>query len=116
LIEAMQPSDDYSEYENARNEIIKKYADKDSDGKIITKDGAIRLSDGLVDHCKKAIIEIEDKYKEVLDKRDKDYENFEKILDETIAVEVETVEWEFVPDTIEQSLMDALLPIITRGN
>ena len=116
LMVGMEPSDAYSAYEKERNDLIKKYAAKDSDGKIITKNGGVRLDDEFVDECRNCIIEIEDKYKEVLDQREIDYVNFEKVLDEYIGIDVETIEWEFVPDTIEQSLMDALLPIITRGN
>ena len=115
LKEAMIPSDSYLEYEKERNAIIQKYAEKDADGEFIIKHGAIRLIKQYAEQCKAEIISIEDKYKETLIERDKDYESFDKILDEKILVNVEMINWEFVPENIEQSLMDALLPIITKG-
>lgn len=117
LIEAMVPSDSYLEYDKERRILLEKYGDIDGEGKLIinSNNGAVKIKDGFVDECQVAIADLNQKYDAVLVQRELDYANFEKVLNSTISIDVETVEWDYVPDTIDQSLMDALLPIITRG-
>ena len=114
LIEGMAPSDSYLEYEKARAEIINKYALKDESGNLITKKGGIKISPENVEECQKAIEENEKVYTTVLEERERDYINFDKTLEEIISIEVETIAWEFVPETIDQSFMEVLLKIIER--
>lgn len=114
LIEAIAPSDSYREYEDKRTDLIKKFGAKDEDGKLITNNGAIKIDPSLIDECKIAIKNLEDEYSSVLDEREKDFQNFEKVLEETTTIQFEMIDWDIIPDTIEQSLMDALLPIINK--
>ncbi len=114
LLESLQPSDGYKDYDIARRKIVDQFAERNDDGSIVTHNGAIKLNRDGIEDCKLRIAELDEKYSEVLEERLTDYANFEKILDESLDVELETISWEFVPENIDQKLMDALLPIIER--
>lgn len=114
LLESIKPSDSYKEYENLRSGIVGKYSEKDSEGNPIVKNGGIKLSSDKINECKKELSELDEKYSDVLEERQNDYKNFESVLEQTIDVQLEMVDWEYVPDTMDQKLMDVLLPIIER--
>jgi hypothetical protein len=116
LIDSMSPSDSYQEYERKRVVIIDKYADRDSEGNyIVSSDGkGFRIKKESIDECRAEIQCLEHENADMFKQREADVANFDKILRETVCVEMEIIDWENIPDDIDQSLMDALLPIINK--
>lgn len=116
LIESLAPSDSYSEYEAKKNATIDKYAEKDDKGALIVspQGNAIKINPELAKEFKDVIAELDIEYKSIQEERKVDIEKFNNTLKEVVTVEVEMVEWDDIPEDIDQSLMDALLPIINK--
>ena len=117
LIDAMAPSDSYVEFEEKRNSIIDKYVEKDSaTGSFIKSvDGkGLKIKKEFVSECKTELKKLEDEYEVLVKQREGDIKQFDNILKETVNIELEFVDWDDIPEDIDQTLMDALLPIVNK--
>ncbi len=117
LIESMEPSDKYKEYEVKRNEIVEDCSQKDENGHIEYTNGSrgVLIQKNRVAECQSRLKELDTEYNDILIERDKDIESFKDILNEKTEIEVESIDWESIPsDGISNDLMDVLIPLIKK--
>lgn len=114
LNDIIKPSEEYTEYDNRRYEIIRSYADIDNDGNMIIKNGAIKIRKDMFDLCKKAIDKLDDDHVDIIKKRKSDINEIDIVLRQEIEFDVDCICMDDIPEDIDQTLMDALLPIINR--
>ena len=114
LIESMAPSDSYEAYETAKNKIISECAVVDGDGNLMVRGTAIKIQPEKAVECKARLAQLDLDNADILATRKADIASFEAKMDEHVSFQFELVEWNDIPEEIEQSLMDALLPIINK--
>ena len=113
LNESLSPSEEYVNYDNGRLAIIKKYA-KYEGGRISYSNGNIRIQEDLIDECKSELTKYDDDNEFVINKQESDYKQAEVILKDVVSIATLPIDWNDIPDDIDQTLMDALLPIIIK--
>ena len=101
LLAISAPAESYQEYENKRNEIIKKYAETDTDGNIILRDKQfVVFSEDVKEPAVAEIASLDAEYEEVIVKRSSDIADYNNILNETIEVEIQKVSLDDIPDEL----------------
>jgi len=120
--EAIEPSEDYSDYRGKEQELSKKFCRKDKDGKNIV----IPIIEGTR-KAEKYDIEGKDdpesdysldfkllaeKFKQAIEERKKQMEKFDEFLEEESAFKPYMIPFVLVPDDIPQVAMDGVLFII----
>lgn len=104
--------DEVTEFEKLRDELIEKYADRDSDNKLIfieqndvitytfTND-KVSFDDGMA-----VLIE---KYKEPVEKHEKSIKEFYELMNEEVEIEVAKISFKHVPDNIDMNIINLFL-------
>jgi len=103
LKESIKSSDAFNEYERKRLELCNKYCSKDEAGKPLMKDGYFVGLDKNTDFIKE-IETLKEKFKETLEARKKQEQEYAKMLDEEVDVDIYQISLEDVPKniTVEQ--------------
>ena len=111
LSEVITPSKEFTEYDKQRVELCKKYATKDAKGKPVIVNGAFS---GLKQNSKfdKEIEELRTKFKVALDKRRKEEEDYNKMLEDEIDVNFHMIEAKSIPDNITVGQMQSIMPVV----
>lgn len=112
ILEAGRPSDDFLDFERERRDLVLKYCEKDDDGQPIRNGNNIKVVSGLEQETQDALNDLGTRYKETLDKRKSDIQEYEIFLNEQVDVELEPIPFKYIPDNISQNVMDTLMPII----
>jgi len=110
ILEEHQPKLN-EEFVNKKNEVIQKFAEKDSDGKIIWEDINIGLPKYKKVNKKKAETEVEKlsiEYSEDISTFDAKSKEFVAFLDEDYEIELYKVDIDSFPETIDQKVMDII--------
>jgi len=82
LQKAGEMSDQYTEYDKNRIELCKEYSKKDDDGNPITKNNEFKIADRQQFDIELKKLEV--KYKDVISERNKQLEDYNKLLDKPI--------------------------------
>lgn len=86
---ALQVPENFSEYDQKRMDIVKKYADVDDDGNIIMKnDQEASVSDENMVKLNEEVSELQEEYKETLDKVDAINKQRNEFLSKEVDVEI----------------------------
>lgn len=114
LKDVIKSSDGYKEYDTARYNIIQSCAVTDIDGNTITVNGSVKIKKEMFQECKMLINELDIKYSDVINDRKKEIIEIDNILKKEVEFTVECININDIPEEIDQTLMDVLLPIINR--
>jgi len=102
-----------AEYNDKRTEKIKECAVRDENGNIIQETAdTIKIQDSRIEEFRTAIKSLSEEYKESLDKRRKELEDFNKFLTEETDVEVFKFSNELIPEDLSQEEYEILFPLI----
>lgn len=115
VMKIAEPSPEYAEFENERTKIIEKYAELDGDGKVVLKDNQwVVFKEESKEEAIEALNKLNDENKDILDKRNKDIEEYNEILDTEVEVNITTVSIDDVPEKIGEDmfLLKLLMPMI----
>jgi len=113
--EAMKMSEEYQKYDKERITLAEKHSKKDKDGNPITItniQGAKSFDIIDMDKFEKDFAVIKGKNKEVLNKRVKQMEEFEKLMDEEVKIKLTTVKIDDLPQEITTKQIEALNELI----
>ena len=103
--EIAKPSESYAEYEQKRHDIISKYADVDGDGNIILQDNRwVIFKEGTKDLAVSEMNALNDEYKDVLELRIKDIEEYNELLESEVELNIHMVSIDDIPDAIGEDL------------
>lgn len=101
----------FSEYDKERVELCKKYCKKDEKGNPVIKDQTyVGLKENIkfMDELKK----LQEDFKEVIDERNKQKQEYEKLLDEEIELNFHKILLENIPSDITGAQLELLAPIL----
>ena len=112
IIEMSKPSDEYIQFERERQSIILKFSEKNEKGLPVEVNQRYKIQQNKELECQEAINEIINKYKEAIDRRKKEINELERILEEYVEVDIPLIPFAHLPDFVEQSVIDILFPII----
>ena len=105
-----------SEYEKKRIELCKNHAKKDENGgPIITERGHFDIAPENMETFQKEYAELNEEYKEVMEKRKNDAEAINKMLSEPIDIKLYKIKIDMLPNNEEVLTpedIDYLMPII----
>lgn len=106
---AINPSEEFQEYETKRVDLATKYAEKDENGKPITQNNAFVISDRSTFAKKFSALRAE--YASVIEEQDKKLVEYEELLEEEVEHELHKVKMEDIPETMAKYMV-LLYPII----
>lgn len=116
-IEALQKSvemtEEFQKYEEERIALARNHAVKDEKGVAMMKDGSFVIAD--MDAWKKDFKEFNEPYKEVIAKRDEQIKEYNKLLEEEVAVELYKIKMEDVPQDITTGQLEGIFPVIEEN-
>ena len=105
ITEIARPSESYAKYEQKRHGIISKYADVDGDGNIILNDNRwIVFKDGTKETAVDELSSLNEEYKDILDARNKDIEEYNELLDSDVELNIHMVDLDDVPEEVGKDL------------
>lgn len=111
LQNAIAMSEDYTNFEKDRWELVKKYAKRDEKKKIVMLDAEnVDIDD--VKTFDKEVAKLQKEYKKVIADRKTQHKDFEKLLKEEVSVELYKVAHKDIPDAITSDQMSAIFEII----
>lgn len=111
VLEARKPDDDYAEYEQNRMEIILSHAEVE-DGQIVTNGELIKIKPKEQLIAQEELEKLDEKYSDVIEKRNIDLNELQLLLDSKKKVEIETVRFDDLPNEISKNDFIALKPMI----
>jgi hypothetical protein len=113
LQKAYQADEKFLEYENKRLKLAQKHAVK-KDGKPQTIDIAGHKEYLVTDESKFNIEfeKLKKEYKEALDTRKKQVEDFNEILTEEVEVDLYLINHDYIPEGITPAQLTAIMPIV----
>jgi len=115
LIDIAKPSPEFQEFEIKREAIIAKYAKYDDNGVMVVRDDKwVEFKDGEADLAKSEIDDLIEEHKELVDGRTAEVDEYNKILEDEVEVNLMTISLADVPDYIGERihLMKLLSPMI----
>lgn len=110
LQKAIEPSKEFSEYDQEREKLAIKHAKKDEKGNPVIENNQYVLEDK--EAFDKEFEKLKEKNKEVLAGRTKQAEDFDKLLLEEVEVKLYKVKLENIPKEITTAEMNSILDII----
>ena len=115
LIKSVEPSEQYQEYEEKRVEIAKSHAKKNKEGKElvnIREDGNQEYQIKDQKAFEKELKKLQAEHKDAIDGREKQYEEYNKMLEESVDVNLHTIKLNDIPEDITTAQMHSILPMI----
>jgi len=110
------PGENYIEFEQKRNEIIKEYAKVDGDGNIVLNEQrGVVFQDGKDGEAKDALKALNEENKDILEERDEDIKEYNELLMDDVEVAIKEVDLDDIPDAIGEDifLMKLLIHMIS---
>ena len=111
--ERIKLAEQYSE-KNKEGKVIYLTAKKDKDGKEVVKNNAYVLEDE--NKFEKEFTKLKGKHKEAISKRDKQIEEYNKLLEEEIEIELHKIAMDDVPEDIATGQLQGIFEIIDEKN
>ena len=108
LDEARRVSNEFKLYDDERVELARKFADKSDDGSAKVHDNSFIITK-LLDGFQKNLSKLREKHTKAIEKREKQIEDFENLLNETATFEKFQVEFDDIPPTIEPSILEGFI-------
>ena len=110
ISEIIKPSEKYSEYETKRTNLCAVFGKKDADGNLVykqTENGQEYDIDVTDEKWIKAIDELKEEYKDSIDERTKQIDNYNQFLDKESDVEFHKIHIDEIPEnvTLEHMLL-----------
>ncbi len=99
LLETVKPSQRFMLYEQARIALLKKYADKDAEGKPMIRDKVFVIK-GNKEKFEAELEELQSNYSDILEEAKSKNSITEKILDEEADIELKKINLVDIPDRI----------------
>lgn len=114
LHSSIKPSEEFNNFDKARVELAEKHADKDEAGKPVIIKGKNGEEYEIKDKKKfeKELEALKKEHKVAIDGRDKQIEDFNKMLEDEIEFDAYTIKIEDVPKNITPQQMTGILGII----
>lgn len=114
IINSLQPSPEYLEYDKKRIELCKEYAEKGTDKKPVIKNGLYKIpSPGKNKEFDKAVAALNKQYKEAIDQWNEDRKDYDKLLEaEAEEFTLVKVSDEDVPKNISGDEYDGIFAMI----
>ena len=106
LTEGVKATEKYNEYDTKRIELAQKHAQKDEDGKPKVEGNTFVMED--MEAFNKELDVLREEYKEELDARDKQIEEFNELLEKESSVELVQVTKEDLPEDITVAQMEII--------
>ena len=101
------------EYDEKRTEKVKEYAAKTEDGRLVQETpDTVKIQEDKIEEFKAVMKTLTEEYKEELEQRRKEVEDFNKFLLEEATVEVYKFSNELVPNELSQEQYEILFPLI----
>lgn len=110
LEKASAPDEEYSKFEKERIKLAEEHANKDEEGKAIVFDNKYDISDN--DKFETELETLKEGYKEAIEKRKEQIEEFSKILEEEADVKLYKVALADVPADISTAQMFSISQIV----
>jgi len=116
LQETIKPSEEYSEFEKERDEIVKKYAKKDKNGDPKQETQEVNgqtfsfykiEEEGMADY-NKDFEELKEGHKEIIEARDKQLEEYDNLLKEDCDIKVHMTVIDLVPENITGETLELI--------
>jgi len=105
----------YKEYLDKLREIYNDFGAKDEQGNVkITPNGFELAKEEDRDTVTKKIEDLEGTYKESLESRNKEIEEYQELLNEDIELNLQKIEFETLPETLSPEIMYILDDLITE--
>lgn len=110
----IEASPEFSEFENKRIELAKKYAKKDKEGKLLTDTENGVESYVMENQAKfdKEFNNLKNKYEKILDERKKQIDEYNELLETETDIELYKIKLSDVPSNITVSQMNLIKNII----
>lgn len=108
--ESINPTKEFMAFENGRIELAKKHSKKDDKGNPVIADNQYEVEDK--DKFEESFLELREKHKEAIDKREKQAEEYNKLLAEESKIELHKIKMSDVPDNISPEQLAAIFDII----
>ncbi len=102
----------YEDYIKERNGLILKYADLNEDGNVKIVGQGFLLKEDLVDEGNKAFKELDEKYKDTLEKRIEEEKQFNELLEEEVEIELQQITLDHFPKKLSKEELKSLEPMI----
>jgi hypothetical protein len=112
LSEVQKPDEKMKEYEQKRMDLIKKYGTKGADGALVEiAPGQFKLAD--IDGFTSSLKMLDGEYQETLEDQLKKNKEFEELIKETVSLEMYKFKFDDLPDGIDGTEMEVIMPLIT---
>jgi len=112
LQEIIKPSKEIEEYERKRINLCEKYAEKDKNNKPIIEDNRYKFINDDKDKFEKDIKILMDENKELLEKQNKKNEEYLKLLEEDIEINLYKINKSDIPEKITPRQLDYIIDLI----
>jgi len=111
---SLEPSSEFMVYDKERVELAQKFAKKDEKDKPLTENNRYVMEDEK--GFDKAFAKLQEKHKEIIEKREKQFKDYIELLAEEAGnIELYKVKLEHVPEPITALQMNGILPIIDES-
>lgn len=104
---------EFIEYDKQRVDLARKFSDKDENGKPKVDKNNFVIKD--VETFDKEINALQEKYKDVIDARQKQLDEYKVLQDEEVEVEVFAIPQMLLPEDITTKELTAIFPIVEEG-
>lgn len=111
---AFEPSNDFKEFEFKRDDIIRKCAEVNPDGTYKIIGNKVEIQAGKLEAFKAENIQLYETNKEILKIRQKELQQYKDILNTTVEIVINKIDFSVVPDFISDTILRCLLPVIKR--
>lgn len=110
LDETVKPSDAYTIYDNERASTANRFSDKDPDGKPVIVNSNYMITEKL-EEFNKEINNLKEKHKNVIDERDKQNEDYDKLLDEEVEFDGYAIKMCEMPDRLDAVSLEVFMDV-----
>lgn len=112
LEDSFKEKETFNEFEAKRIELATKLCEKNEAGEPDVEQNKFKFSSDNDVTFKAELKKLQEEYKEALDERSQQIDNFNKMLAEPVSYEVHKIAFVDVPEDISQEQMEILYPMI----
>jgi gas vesicle protein len=103
----------FNEYEDKRMAKIGECAARDESGRPVQEtSNTVKIKEEKLEEFRAFIATLNEEYKEVLEERKKEIEDFQKSLEDEVEVEVYKISNDLIPEDLSQEQYEILFPLI----
>jgi len=110
LEETIKPSEEWKTYDNERVEIAKHFSDKDQEGNPIIQGPNYRMTEKLTEF-NEDINKLKNKYENVVAERQKQIDDYTKLLDEEVEFDGYTIELSDFPQQLDAASLEVFMNV-----